>query len=128
MDTALLRLLEALEDVGHEDESLFNSFVRQAMGNALVNGLARMTPGWVLPPSFGLATLEADRKVREILKQYLDVARMLAAQQGLVTFHQRLAAIQNSSIRTDEGNDFEEFFGYSNPAFFDEDGKVTRLM
>jgi hypothetical protein len=128
MDTALLQLLEALEDISHEDESLFNTVVRQAMSNALVDGFARLKPGYILPSSFGLATAQADRQVREVIERYLGVVQRLAVQQGLTTFHQRLAAIQNASIKTNEGNDYEEFIGYSNPAFFDEDGRVIRLM
>ena len=128
MDIALLQLLEALEDISHQDQSLFNSVVRQAMGNALVDGFARMKSGYIMPSSFGLATLQADCQVRDVIERYLGVVRALAAQQGLTTFHQRLAALQNTSIKTDEGNDQEEFFGYSNPAFFDEAGRVIRLM
>jgi hypothetical protein len=128
MDAALLQLLEALEAISHEDESLFNSVVRQSMGNALVDGFARLKPGYVLPSSFGLVTPQADSQVREVIVRYLGVVRPLAAQQGLTMFHKRLAAIQNARITTDEGNDYEEFFGYSNPDFFDESGRVIRLM
>lgn len=128
MDSELLRLLEALEDIGEEDESLFNTPVRQAMSNALVDGFARMRSGFVLPSSFGLDDPDADSQVRDAIERYLGAVIPLASEQGLSTFHQRLAAIQNPSVLTDEENDYEEFLGHSNPDLFDEEGNVIRLM
>jgi hypothetical protein len=128
MGTALLELLEALEDIGHKDESLFNSSVRQAMGDAVFEGLALMMPDFVTPASFGIATPEANRQAQVVIQRYLDATRRLAAEQGLTTFHQRLAAIQNRAVKTNEQRDFEDYLGYTNPEFFDQDGRVTRMM
>lgn len=128
MQEELRRLLERLERIGEEYPDLFNSEVRQAMSNALVDGFARLVPEFALPSSFRMLSAEGNDEVHAALASFLDAARPLAEQQELRTFHQRLAAIQNSAVRTDEGNDFDEFFGTSNPDFFDERGAVTRLM
>lgn len=128
MEAELRKLLERLEEIGEEHHELFDSDVRQVMGNALVDDLARQKPGYVLPATFGMYSDEADEKVRAAIQSFLDAAKPLAEQQELRTFHQRLAAIQNSAVRTDEGNDFDEFFGTSNPTFFNEAGEVIRLM
>lgn len=128
MQEELLRLLERLEQIGEAHPDLFNSEVRQAMSNALVDGFARLVPDFALPTSFRMLSAEGNEEVRAALALFLEVARPLAIQQELRTFHQRLAAIQNSAVRTDEGNDFDEFFGMSNPAFFNERGEVIRLM
>jgi hypothetical protein len=128
MEDELRKLLERLEEIGDEHSELFDSDVRDAMGDALVDGLARLKPGFTLPVTFGMFSADADEKVRAAIQTFLDVARRLAVEEGLATFHQRLAAIQNPAVVTDGGNDFDEFFGTSNPDFFDKDGKVIRLM
>ena len=127
METELLQLLESLEEIGHWDKSLFNSSVRQLIGDAAFDGLALMTPGYVTPSSFGLVSPDANKQVQTLIERYLDAARRLALQQGLTMFHQRLAAIQNRAVKTNEGRDFEDYLGYTNPAFFDEEGRVTGL-
>ncbi len=71
---------------------------------------------------------KGDEEVHDALETFLDDARPLAIERGLATFHQRLAAIQDGTVVTDGGNDFDEFFGTSNPTFFGIDGTVTRLM
>jgi hypothetical protein len=128
MENELRRLLERLEQIGDTDPELFDSDVRQVMSNALVDGLARLQPDFTLPSSFKMFSAEADEEVRKALQAFLDVARRLVIEQGLTTFHERLAAIQNRSVVTAEGNDYDEFFGTSNPAFFNENGEVIRLM
>ena len=128
MEAELRKLLERLEQIGEAHPELFDSDVRQSMSNVLVDGLARMKPDFTVPAFLGMYTPEGDEKVRTALASFLDVARPLAIEKGLTTFHQRLAAIQNSAVVTGEGNDFDEFFGTSNPAFFNADGKVIRLM
>jgi hypothetical protein len=128
MDTALLQLLESLEAIGHRDQSLFNSSVRQLMGDVVFDGFALMTPGYVTPLSFGMATPEANRQVQLAIQCYLDVVRRLAVEQGLTTFHQRLAAIQDRAVKTNARRDSEDYLGYTNPDFFDQAGQVIRLM
>jgi hypothetical protein len=126
MEAELRKLLERLEDIGKEHREVFDSDVRQAMSNALVDGLARLRPDFTLPSTFGMYSPEADEKVYAALQAFLDAARQLVSAEGLATFHQRLAAIQNHAVITDGGNDFDEFFGTSNPGFFDVDGRVIR--
>jgi hypothetical protein len=128
MESELLKLLEALEEIGKVHPSVFDSSVRQAMGDSLVDGLARMKPEYVVPGAFGLTTPEADNLVHSAISHYLDMARPLTIREGLTTFYARLAAIQNDSVRTDEGNDFEEFFGYTDPRCYDEEGGVIRFI
>jgi hypothetical protein len=66
--------------------------------------------------------------IRAALGAYIEGARTLAPATGLDTFQKRLAAFQNSVVRTAEQmNDFDDFFGWSNPELFDEVGNVTRL-
>src|SRR6516164_4503770 len=107
MDEELRELLERLEEIGDDHPELFDSDVRQAMSNALVDGLARLKPGFNLPVTLGMFSGDADEKVRTAIQTFLDVARRLAIEKGLATFHQRLAAIQNPAVVTEGGNDFD---------------------
>jgi hypothetical protein len=128
MQAELLRLLERLEQIGEEHPDLFNSAVRQAMSNSLVDGFARLLPDFSLPVSFRMLSAEGNEKVRDALASFLKSARTLVVEEGLTTFHERLAAIQNGDVRTGGGNDYDEFLGTSNPDFFNVNGEVIRLM
>lgn len=128
MESELLHLLEQLEEIGHWDRSLFNSPVRQSIGDAVFEGVVLMTTGYVAPASFGLATPEGDKHVHTVISRYVDTARRLVVQQGLARFHQRLAAVQNRAVKTDEGRDFEDYLGNTNPDCFDNDGRVIRTI
>jgi hypothetical protein len=65
--------------------------------------------------------------VRSALAEYLQKANTLASNLHLNTFHQRLAAFQDDSVRTPgrEWNDFDEFFGTTNPDWYDHEGNVV---
>lgn len=127
MDQVLLELLDQLEAVGTSHEELFDSDVRQKLGNAVMDGFVRARIDYQLPSEFGLKDRSANRSVREALQRFLDDAKREAIAAGLVTFHERLAAIQNRSVRSTRlRRDYEEFFGHSRPEFFDSDGTVVR--
>lgn len=128
MDELLRELLEQLEEIGHFDQSLFDSAVRQSLGDAVFEGFALMIPDYVPPASFGMTNAEAETQVRRAIQNYLGSVRSMAAERGLRTFHARLAAIQNRSIKTDENRDFEDYLGYTDPACFDEKGDLIRSI
>ena len=124
MEQILLELLIRLEAVGDRDESLFDSVVREKMGNAVFFGFIKPLPGFVLPDDYGMPE-EENRAIKAALGAYIEAARELAPAAGLDTFHKRLAAFQNSAVRTaEQKNDFDDFFGWSNPELFDVAGNV----
>jgi hypothetical protein len=127
MEHLLLELLERLEAIGERDESLYDTVVREKMGNAVFFGFVKPQPGFVLPDDYGMDE-EENRAIKAALGAYIEGAKSKAPAAGLDTFHKRLAAFQNSSIRTiKQKEDFDDFFGWSNPELFDEAGTVTRL-
>lgn len=127
MDQVLLELLDRLEAVGSSHKELYDSDVRQKLGNAVMDGFVRARQDYRLPSQFGLMDESANRSVREALARFIVDAKREANSMSLVTFHERLAAIQNRSVRSTRGrNDYEEFFGHSPPEFFDSDGTVVR--
>jgi len=105
---------------------LFDSDVREAMDDAVFDGFTKPNAGYALPEKFAMFTPEGDRMVREVLAWFLPVAREAAKWAGLDTFHKRLRAFQNLEVGTARKNDYNGFFGWSNPEQFDEAGNVIR--
>ena len=100
--------------------------MRERMGDAIFGGFVRPVPNYVVSDDLGMFNDGANRRVKNALQRYIDAASPLATELGLVTFHQRLAAFQNSEVRTSgQGwNDFDEFFGTTSPACYDVEGNV----
>jgi len=108
-------------------KSIYDTVVRENMGNAIFFGFIKVEPGFVMPDDYGMPD-EANQAIKAALGTYIEGARALTTAAGLDTFHKRLAAFQNSAVRTaEQKNDFDEFFGWSNPELFDETGNVTSL-
>jgi hypothetical protein len=125
MKAALLELLEELEDIGNEDEQIFDSEVREVIGDAIFLALVKAEPGYALPTSFGMGP-DLDARVYAAVQSFVSKATVEANQAGLRTFKARLLAFQDSSVITDEGNDFEDFFGAADPDDFDDAGNVKQ--
>jgi hypothetical protein len=123
LEQILLELLTSLEAVGERDESLFDTVVRERMGDPIFYGFIKPEPGYVLPDDYGMPEQE-NRHIKAALGAYIEAARSLAEKLGLGTFHERLAAFQNLAIRTEQKNDYDDFFGWMNPESFDELGNV----
>jgi hypothetical protein len=125
VEQLLLELMRKLEVVGDRDESLYDSVVREKMGNPIFYLFVKPTAGYVMPDNYGVSEGE-DRLIKAALREYVEGALALAPQLGLNTFHERLAAFQQEEARTEGGNYYDDFFGWSDPAVFDESGNVIR--
>jgi len=122
MEAVLLELLHRLEAIEAEHEEIGDTDVREAMGAALFNGFFKPKPHYQLPASFGMVTKQGNKLVRAALDEFLPAAQQAAQQDGLDTFHKRLEAFQNLNVRTEETNDYNDYFGWYNPKCYDEDG------
>lgn len=127
MQEILLKLLLVLEEIGERDESIFDTYVRDILRQAVFCSFVKPVLNYDLPRKFGMSN-EDDIQIREALLEYIRSAQDIAPKLGILTFHQRLAAFQDSSVRTrSDGrwNDYDEFFGTSDPSIFDEDGNIV---
>lgn len=124
MEQLLLDLLRRLEAVSDRDQSLYDTAVREALGDPIFNLFIKPKPGYTLPDDYGMSE-EDNRAIKAALRNYIDNALALAPTVGLDTFHKRLAAFQNSEISTG-ANGYEDFFGWSNPEAFDQAGDLVR--
>jgi hypothetical protein len=123
VDQILLELLMRLEAIGARDESLFDTVVREKMGDPIFYGFIKPEPGYVLPDDYGMPD-EANRLIKAALGAYIEGARPFATTLGIESFHERLAAFQNLDVRTEQKNDYDDFFGWMNPDLFDQAGNL----
>lgn len=129
MNELLLELLNRLDAIGADNhEEIYDSECRSQMRRPIFLGFIKPEKGYVVPDDFGLYSPEANRAVREALVRYIDAANAKAAELGIHTFHERLAAFQTNDVRSDvEWNYFDDFFSWSNPDHFDEKGNVIKM-
>ena len=124
MQALLLELLIDLERIGNDHEDLFDSEVRERIGEAVMQGFVRAIPDYSVRTDLGMFKPEADAAVRQLLIRYIAAANALAADKQIMRFHDRLAAFQDSDVRTPNGNDYDEFFGHTPPEYYNDDGTV----
>lgn len=117
--------MRKLEAIGDRDESLYDSVVREKMGDPIFYLFVRPTAGYAMPDEYGMDD-EENRLIKTALQEYIKGALALAPTVGLNTFHERLAAFQVEEAHTERGNFYDDFFGWSNPDVFDESGNVIR--
>ena len=124
MQNALRKLLNEVEAIGDDHEELFDTDVREAMGEALFLAILRRDEGYVLPNEYGMFSDEGNRRVAAALGSFVVAGMVECEASKLSTFHQRLQAFQDSAVVTEGGNDFEEFFGWTDPDVYDEAGAL----
>jgi hypothetical protein len=125
MEKALRQFLARLEGIDEDHEGLGDTNIREHMGEDILRGFLRGEPRFTPSGEYGLEP-EANRLVARAIARFVEAARKAAASEGLTTFHQRLAAFQNSAVRTEDGSDYNDFFGYVDGAWFDASGNDLR--
>lgn len=125
MNELLKDLLNALDLVAQSNQEIYDTECRERMGDPIFHQFLRPTPDYRFPTDFGLYDEDANRRVGEALHDFATRAVQRAEQEGIATFHDRLAAFQNAQVCSDhEGNYYDEFFGWLSPKDFDESGNA----
>src|SRR5262245_20844605 len=125
MEKVLAELLERLLAIAQVHGEVHDTEVRQRLDDAVHHGFLIPTPGYQLPESFGLYSPAGNRAVRDALAWFTPVATAAAAAEGLATFHDRLAAFQDLSVRVGPKRAcYNDFFGWADPRRYDEAGNV----
>lgn len=129
MKVTLLDLLESLETIGNSYGELYDSEVRERMGVAIMEAFVRQRADYVIPDDLGMFSEPANRVVHSAIQRYIVDANRKAKSLGLLSFYDRLNALQDSSVQTANGrNDYEEFLGHTPPEFHDTVGNVIRFQ
>jgi hypothetical protein len=111
MEEALLVLLQRLEVIEQSHDGLGDTNVRDHMGADIFRGFLRPQSGFLPSGEYGMEP-EANRLIAEALVEYCCAANEAAGRAGLTTFQERVAAFQNSNVRTASGADYNDYFGY----------------
>ena len=122
MEELLQRLMSRLERIAETHEEIYDTDVREQMSEAIFDGFIRPTSNFTLPNEFGMFSAEGNRLVKEAVAAYIPAANARAAALGLTSFRSRLDAFQNDNVQTESGQLPDEFFGWADPAGFDENG------
>jgi len=121
MEQALRQLLARLEAIDEDHNGIGDTNVREHMGDDIRRGFLRLEPEFAPSGAYGLDP-EANRLVARSIARFVEAARVASERDGLTTFHKRLAAFQNPSVRTEDGSDYNDFFGVIDGARFDAAG------
>ncbi len=126
LEALLFDLLRRLERLGIDHEELYDSEAREQIGGIVMDGFVRRRQGFEMPERLGMVSDDADLELRQALAEYIEGSNKLADEIGLTSFHDRLAAFQNASVRTNPAIDvgYEELFGHTPPEWYDEAGNV----
>jgi hypothetical protein len=118
----VLRLfLARLEGIDEDHEGLGDTNVREHMGEDIRRGFLRLEPGFTPSGNYGLDP-EANRLIARTIARFVEAAQAAALRDGITTFHERLAAFQNPAVRTEDGSDYNDFFGVIDGTRFDAAG------
>jgi hypothetical protein len=118
MEKALRQFLARLEAIDEDHDGLGDTNVRDHMRDDILRGFLRLEPGFEPAGEYDLDP-EANRLVSRAIARFVEAARIAAAGAGITTFHGRLAAFQNPAVRTEEGSDYNDFFGVIDGGRFD---------
>ena len=111
MKKALKQLLNALDAVFEEHEEVGDTMVREEMHDAVHKAFIVPEPGYMLPTKFGMFSTEGDTLVRAALEKFFAHPEVTAAAKSLKTPEERLAAFQDTDVKSNEGNTYDEYFG-----------------
>ncbi len=120
----LQRLLADFERIGDVHDELLDSEVREQVGEALMAAFVRQTSTYEIPETFGMLTDDANGMVRSAIIQFVERAKTICEAERITLFHERLTLLQDGNIRTEHGNDYDEFMGHTPPDWYDADGNV----
>jgi hypothetical protein len=125
LEEALRNFLEQLEAIEKDHDALGDTDVREHMSRDIMRGFIRIEARFVPSGRYGLGQA-GNRRVRDAIAQFVKVARKAAKREGLNSFHQRLAAVQNGDVQTARRADYNDFFGWWDPSWFDAAGNDLR--
>jgi hypothetical protein len=120
MTSLLLALLERLEAIGEQHPELGDSDVRQMIGDAVMDGFVLADQNYLLSADFGMRTAEGNESVRAALDDYIRSATIAAKGSGNSEFHERLNTVQDQSVLTGTGRDYEDYLGHRAPGLYDK--------
>jgi hypothetical protein len=90
--------------------------VREALHETLNYYFVWAKPVQELPRSYAMFSEAGDQAVSKAVAEFLSKATTLATQHGIAVGRDRLAVLQDESIRTPQGEQYDLFIGHADEA------------
>ncbi|HKV12052.1 MAG TPA: hypothetical protein VJ725_28160 [Thermoanaerobaculia bacterium] len=110
--TSMAALLEDLERIGDVHPEIYDTDVRERMGEVVNRVLIRQSGDVQVPEDLGMFSAEGNRALRECLEQNLRNLKAVFEVFSLDTEAKRQRSFFNPRLRTERGAHVEEFFGH----------------
>ena len=111
MREPLVRLLDAMEAIGAKHEEIFDTDVRERLGDAIERSLITPSGPIAVPADMGMFSDEGNAAVRSALMDYLAEAAPLADALALDESARR-AAVWDEGATSTSGLSVDEFLGW----------------
>lgn len=113
MKKLLQALLDDMSAIAEQHGEVFDTDVKEQMGQAIDHEFIAPLKDYVLPDEFGMFEAEGNAAVKAALAKFIAAAEATARKQGLLTRNERLAAFQDIDVRTTDGEyAYDDFFGH----------------
>ena len=113
MKAILLAFLMQLEAIGAADPSLFTLDVLQRVHAPIEAALVEGRADVAVPATFGLASPEADRRVREAVTGFIRDARASGEFAGAPTEDARIDLLFADTVETPRGAVYDDYFAFA---------------
>jgi len=110
---AVEHLLNELESIAAEYDELTDTEVREAMHRILSHYFVWGASPEPFPQQFAMFSAEADARLGEVLRKFVNDAATCAEIESLERGTARLAALQDSTIETEGGHAYDDFLGHA---------------
>ena len=124
MQAILRRLLDRLDAIAEQHGEVSDIAVRYAMSDAVFDGFLRPISTFTLPDRYAMFSDEGDLLVKRALAEFLPAVNHSAAEARLLTFHERLSALQDFDVLSAGGSYVDDYLGWAEPEDYDASGAV----
>lgn len=111
--TLIERLYSDFEVLSEDFEELTDTDVREALHMVLNYYFVFGKNSKTFPVSYGMFSLEADKKLSDVINRFIVEAKALPELMEYRPGESRLRLLQDPSIKTPEGRQYDDFIGHS---------------
>jgi hypothetical protein len=111
MREPLVRLLDAMEAIGNDHEEIFDTDVRERVGDVIERSLVTQIDTVSVPADLGMFSDDGNEQLRSVLERYLTDATQIAGALGLDESARR-SAVWDEEAASTSGLSVDEFLGW----------------
>lgn len=123
MPELLLELLQELESIAEEHEEIYDTDACEKMGITIGNLFIDPVDKYEYSDDFGLYKENGNSRVKQALKTYINEANKISLGSAM-SLEERLDTFQDKNVMTENGSQYDDFFGWVDPSEFDPDSLI----